>query len=62
MEQPYFVLIELSQGFYEAVILIRGYFSEDSFTIKMEEDWKKAVRQSEWKGAIYHIWWESSID
>lgn len=62
MDQPYLLLIELSQGLSEALILIRGYLSEDSFTIKMENEWKKAVRQSGWKGAIYHLWWESSSD
>ncbi|HLO50824.1 MAG TPA: DUF726 domain-containing protein [Kamptonema sp.] len=62
MDTPYLVAIAPSQGSSEALVLIRGYLSEDSFTAKAEEEWKKAVRQAGWKGSIYHLWWECSSD
>lgn len=60
MDKPFLVSIESSQGWSEALVLIRGYISEDSFTTEMEEKWRTVVRQSGWKGSIYHLWWESS--
>lgn len=60
MDKPFLVPIESSQELPEALVLIRGYISENSFTTNIEEKWRTAVRQSGWKGSIYHLWWESS--
>jgi len=62
MDQPYLVLIAPRQSSPEAMIVIRGYISEDSFTTNIEEQWIKALRNAGWKGAIYHLWWEASSD
>jgi hypothetical protein len=60
MDEPYLALIDPCQSSSEALLVIRGYFTEYDFTNNLEKLWINRIRQAGWKGSIYYLWWESS--
>jgi hypothetical protein len=60
MQQPFLVELEPSRGWSEALIIIRGYRSENNFTWGRKSDWKSLLRDAGWKGSIHYLWWDST--
>jgi hypothetical protein len=60
MKNPYLVELEPSRGWSEALIIIRGYRSENNFTWGLKSDWKSLLRDAGWKGSIHYLWWDST--
>ena len=52
--------ISNQQGKQEALIVIKGYLSDEDFVDKIQESYCPHIRKAGWKGSIYHLWWDAS--
>jgi hypothetical protein len=53
-------LIEKSPEFDEALVVIRGFLSEQKQTPDHNGDWQQALKKAGWRGSIYQLWWDAS--
>lgn len=56
MQKPYIKLIQANQGSNKALIFVNGYQMKYDKNSKL---WSFYLRQANWKGSIYQLWWDS---
>ena len=59
MKRPYLKLIQKSQEKEEALIFLNGY--QMKYT-KNSEMWSNYLRQANWQGSIYQLWWDGGSE
>jgi len=60
MDKPYITKLFESQGKDEAIIIIKGYSTDEHQPHDVAEDYGKRLLDAGWKGSIYHLWWDAS--
>ena len=59
MRKPRLQLIERSQRQEEALIFLNGYQMKYEKNGKL---WTKYLRQANWQGSIYQLWWDAMAE
>lgn len=60
MDKPILTKISETQGIDEAIIVIKGYLSDNTDSEEVFDDYVGRLRNAGWQGSIYHLWWDAS--
>jgi hypothetical protein len=59
MDNPWLRQIEPSCGLEEAIVFMTGYCTEENCEPYHHQHWIKNLREADWRGAVYYLWWDS---
>ena len=60
MDRPILTKISDTLGIDEAIIVIKGYLSDETYSEEVSDDYVGRLRDAGWRGSIYHLWWDAS--